>query len=61
LEPYKQLLYERRKLAKQQKLDLYFKPVQKKEKQDNERQPSASDVTTFCPKKDDVLPSTSSP
>jgi hypothetical protein len=31
LEPYKQLLYERRKLAKQQKLDFYFKPVQKKE------------------------------
>jgi hypothetical protein len=61
LEPYKQLLYERKKLEKQQKLDIHFKPVQKKEKEDNGPQPSAFGVTTFHPKNDDVLPSTSSP
>jgi hypothetical protein len=61
LEPYKQLLYERKKLEKQQKLDIYFKAVQKKEKEDNGPRPSAFGVTTFRPNNDYVLPSTSYP
>ncbi|XP_027716076.1 tigger transposable element-derived protein 1-like [Vombatus ursinus] len=45
LEPYRQLLYERRRLAKQQKLDIYFKLIQKRYLEDQPH-PSTSGVTT---------------
>ncbi|XP_051823209.1 tigger transposable element-derived protein 1-like [Antechinus flavipes] len=46
LEPYRQLLYERRRLAKQQKLDIYFKVVRKRRLEDLEPHPSTSGIPT---------------
>ncbi|XP_044537888.1 tigger transposable element-derived protein 1-like [Gracilinanus agilis] len=59
LEPYRQLLYERRRLAKQQKLDIYFKLVRKRHLEDNEPHPSTSGVTTSRPVSDKPSSTTS--
>ncbi|KAG7160390.1 Transposable element Tc1 transposase-like 5 [Homarus americanus] len=44
LAPYEQLLYERRKMAKQQTLDVFFKAAPKKQSEDTEPQPSTSGI-----------------
>lgn len=52
LEPYKLLLFGRRKLKMAKKADFSFNPDWKKEDQDNE--PSISGITTFVFKYDDI-------
>ncbi|KAG7173467.1 putative Tigger transposable element-derived protein 1-like 336, partial [Homarus americanus] len=44
LAPYEQLLCERRKTAKQQTLDVFFKSTPKKQTEDTEPQPSTSGI-----------------
>ncbi|KAG7156785.1 Inner centromere protein B-like, partial [Homarus americanus] len=44
LAPYEQLLCERRKTAKQQTLDVFFKSTSKKQTEDTEPQPSTSEI-----------------
>ncbi|KAG7168210.1 hypothetical protein Hamer_G016850 [Homarus americanus] len=45
--PYEQLLCERRKTAKQQTLDVFFKSTPKKQSEDTEPQPSTSGIRRF--------------
>ncbi|KAG7161868.1 putative Tigger transposable element-derived protein 1-like 332, partial [Homarus americanus] len=47
LAPYEQLLCERRKTAKQQTLDVFFKSTPKKQTEDTEPQPSTSGIRRF--------------
>ncbi|KAG7178099.1 putative Tigger transposable element-derived protein 1-like 329, partial [Homarus americanus] len=47
LAPYEQLLCERRKMAKQQTLDVFFKSTTKKQSEDTEPQPSTSGIRVF--------------
>lgn len=47
LEPYKQFLFEKRALIKQQKLDVLFNLLEKAHKESNEAQASTSDVRSL--------------
>ncbi|KAG7165903.1 hypothetical protein Hamer_G011804 [Homarus americanus] len=49
LAPYEQLLCERRKTAKQQTLDVFFKSTPKKQTEDTEPQPSTSGIRPSRP------------